>query len=961
MKFSLFSISYLLLLVNLSAQGDLGFPKVTNFSKDEYRAAIRNWDIEIDNRGKTYFANDYGILAFDGQDWKIILQPINKTTVTSLCIDSKNKMYLGATNELGFLIHNGIGQIAYTSLVSLISEENRNFGAVKSIENVGNKIFFITTNVIFVYQDGKIEELPVSEGLELATVSGGIFFRKPKGQGLYSWKEGESTHLPETEFLSDKTVISIVTNPYGHFIVTEKHGFFQYEDGHLKKWEVSFNEELGNLAIHSFLKMSNGNYAIGTKKEGLFVLDNRGNLLMHIDRHSGLRFNGITAMTEDKRGNLWLALDNGISYVEIGSDVRFIDERKGLEGSVYAMEIFEDQLIAGTSQGLFRSFKTKNGNFGNFDFVPNSEGQIWDLEEFEGQLMVGNHEGAFNLKGRTLEAADTLSEGAWMFAHPYGNSNFLIQGSYQGLFRLEKVNGMWGNTVKIKNFDVVCREFMFDREGFLWVGHGYNGVYRLRLNSDFTAVEETKLFNSRTGLPSNFFTNVFNIEDQVYFGTQHGVYSYDSEREIIKPDSLFQEILGNDQLVRRLMKMPNGDLFYIKGFDNEDEVGVISFSEDSYLVKKAPFQNLVGEFIPAFEDIVFFNDDILFGSKNGIIVYTPSNKHLQTNYFANVSRVSLTNAQDSIIFGDMDDFDPQFPQGFVQEIPFEQNALRIRYSATGYKLSSDVQFQTLLEGYEQDWTIWNTDRYRAFTNLPEGKYTFKVRAKDINGQISEEDKFIFVIQAPWYRSPFMYLVYALPFGLIIFGLIKLKDKQIKQLSGEQERILEEQRQEHAKKNLENERKLHQLETEKLLEKIESKNQELASSTMNLMKLNQVILDIKEKIEQIDFKNINSDKKKLAKLVSNVDDLIENDQNWENFEMLFNQVHDNFIQRLKTSFPDLTARDIRLCAYLRMNLHSKEIAPLIGVSYRAVEAMRYRVRKKMALESQENLAEFIISF
>lgn len=956
----LFSLSILFLVAFFQAdcQPRLGLPRVINYTKDDYKGAIQNWDIESDERGKLYFGNHYGMIEFDGSNWNLAVQPTNRTTVRALCKDVDHRIYLGASNDIGYMITNALGQIGFQSLTELVSSENKNFGDVWNVLNLENRIIFVTKQLILIYNGERVEEISVDGQIDFSTVADARLIIKIRNKGLFYLDGKQLSDLPNASFLAEYNVRSLLKSDAGYIICTEKKGLFVYDKVKISPWKTPLNERLQKVNINTAIRLKNGNYAFGTIKHGLFVSDSEGRFLLHLDRSTGLQHNSVISIYEDDINNLWLALDNGISYVELGSDFYYLDERSGLEGAVYGIQFFNDKLYAGSNQGLY--FITENTN--TFQFVEGSEGHIWDLGAFGDQLLAGCHLGTFSVKERSLVPVNTLENGTFTFLHPPGREDLLIQGGYTGMYLLQETDKGWGNPHKISDFDLVARELLFDKDGYLWVSHGYNGAYRLKLNEAFDKVEEVQLYDNQNGLPSNLFTNLFRIDDELLFGTIGGVYCYIPEADTIVPHKKYQEILGAE-LIRRLVKMPDGSVFFIAGYDNEDEGGIISYDDHGNVsIQSVPFQKLNGELIPAFEKIVFHNEkDILFGGKDGIIVYSGSAITRKPVYYTNINEVALTRSGDSIIYGQQQIYDHGVPSEFVQKLPFQQNALRIDYSASFYDSPENVRFQSLLDGYDEDWTVWSDSRNREFTNLREGSYRFHVRAMNIYGEVSEEDQFSFVIQPPWYRSQWMYGVYLFMAGIMFFGLVRIKNVQIKRLERKQALVLERQETEHIKKNLEAERKLHLLESEKLMTEIDHKSKELASSTMNLMKLNQTVLGIKEQVETIDVNDPEILKEKLWRISKTVNEILENDQNWEHFEMLFNQIHDNFIQRLKTEYPDLTTRDIRLCAYLRMNLNSKEIAPLMGISYRAIEALRYRVRKKMLLENHDNLTEHILNF
>jgi DNA-binding CsgD family transcriptional regulator len=175
-----------------------------------------------------------------------------------------------------------------------------------------------------------------------------------------------------------------------------------------------------------------------------------------------------------------------------------------------------------------------------------------------------------------------------------------------------------------------------------------------------------------------------------------------------------------------------------------------------------------------------------------------------------------------------------------------------------------------------------------------------------------------------------------------------------------ERELKTKEAEMREERLRHEKHVVELSKGKLESEVHFKNSELATSVMNVVKQNETLLKIREDILQTMRSDTPENKEKnLKRIIKLIDLEVKPDQNWTQFEQLFNQIHENFLQRLKETYPELTNRDLKLCAYLRMNLNSKEIAPLLSLSVRGVEDLRYRVRKKMNLDTEVNLSEFIL--
>jgi DNA-binding CsgD family transcriptional regulator/cell division protein FtsB len=264
-----------------------------------------------------------------------------------------------------------------------------------------------------------------------------------------------------------------------------------------------------------------------------------------------------------------------------------------------------------------------------------------------------------------------------------------------------------------------------------------------------------------------------------------------------------------------------------------------------------------------------------------------------------------------------------------------------------------------LEGIDDDWGKWSESPEAQFVRLPVGKYTFKVRTLNSNGTISDEVSLTIKVKPAWYASVLATLIYfMLGFGGIMASQYWYRKRLVKHhdrlhLIADEKRELEKQH---------SEQEIMKLQNENLHAEISHKNMQLADSTLSIIKKNEVLIEIKNELEkQKEELGARYPARYLQRLTTLIDKNISNDNDWEMFEALFDQAHENFFKRLKQSFPDLTQSDLKLCAYLKLNLSSKEIAPLLNISIRGVEIRRYRLRKRLALASDENLVAYIMQF
>ena len=214
----------------------------------------------------------------------------------------------------------------------------------------------------------------------------------------------------------------------------------------------------------------------------------------------------------------------------------------------------------------------------------------------------------------------------------------------------------------------------------------------------------------------------------------------------------------------------------------------------------------------------------------------------------------------------------------------------------------------------------------------------------------------FIVNPPWYKSIWAYLLYLI---LLIVSLSNASKFQKRKLTLQRLKFEEKQRQINILHQLElekNEKEIIKLKNDKLENEIILKTKELADTSMHLVERSDALLKIKEELQKI-YKNTNEnhDVKKTLQLLNDIE---KNDSNWEKFASHFDEVNNNFLKNLKLQFPKLTNTDLKVCAYLQLNLSSKEISQLMNITVRGVEISRYRLRKKLGITTEQSLIDFL---
>nr|WP_223826614.1 triple tyrosine motif-containing protein [Flagellimonas sp. S3867] len=280
-----------------------------------------------------------------------------------------------------------------------------------------------------------------------------------------------------------------------------------------------------------------------------------------------------------------------------------------------------------------------------------------------------------------------------------------------------------------------------------------------------------------------------------------------------------------------------------------------------------------------------------------------------------------------------------------------ENSLEFSYYVPTYNKYIKPQYQYMMEGIYPNWSDWTRDSSVAFENLPPGEYNFKVRAK-IGEEISNNiASYSFKIARPWYGSNLFLIIYLI---VVILGSIAIHNAYRRHYHKRQQKLIEKNQREMALAKAKNDKEIIKLKNQQLKEEFKSKSNELAASTMSIIKKNELLTRVKEQLAAS-----MENKESVKSIIGIIDKNLKQNDDWELFKEAFNNADRKFLKKLKNAHPNLSPNDIRLCAYLRLNLSSKEIAPMFNISPRSVEIKRYRLRKKMNLSHDDNLVDYIL--
>ena len=898
-------------------------PPVINFNQNQYEAGNQNWMISQGENNHIFVANNSGLLEYDGEHWNLYEVP-GSTAVRSV-LASKDKIYTGAYMDFGYWQANPNGRLQYSSLKDSVNVGMMDGEQFWDIKELGDHVIFQSHQRLYSFnvKTGKVHPIVTESNISnLFRVKDKIYYQVAE-KGLFVIENGAGTLFLSNEKIGDKPIIGLFPFAENKMLaITRDDGLFMITGN---QWEIfPLKNYPSSVSFFSALYLEDGTLVLGSIGSGLYLINHNDSLVYSLSQPT-LQNNTVLSVMQDNEGNIWGGLDNGITLINKESPFRLFVDTFGEIGTVYCSALIDGIRYLGTNQGLY--YKEVDGKSG-YRLVPGTAGQVWSINYGNGKLLVGHDRGTFLVEGTTVTL---IWEGLGTWVVTRLGAGFL-QGHYNGLSYLPD-EPRDSPSQYLKDFDLSSRNIIVENDSIIWISHYHKGIFRLKLDKDFSRIEnfENYPIDNKFGSEPQIFT----INQEIYFSTESAIYRYERDKNV------FSDSNELNQLTKGLHR--------ISGASQVLEDGSWwTFGRDKlYYVTRDPFeQKLVLGSIPlplenrnitkGFENISLVRKDhYLVGSNVGYIEFSLPLTKIPSG------ELSIT-AVETAAKGENFENRPLM----VSNLDLENkiNNVKFHFSIPNFQKLTNIQYSYRLLNYSSTWSNWSESGTAEFENLPAGSYMFQVQGKtDENetGILSYQ----FSIARAWYLTNLAIAGYLI---LFIFGLLGIHIAYRRH----HEKVILEREKNLRMQTLEAEQKVIKLQKEHLEKDMADKNEQLAASTMSLIRKNEFLSILKEELKHSETSNVKG-------VIKTIDKEISEEDNWKMFKEAFKNADKEFFGKIKFKHPELTSNDLRLCAYLRLNLSSKEIAPLINISVKSVEIKRYRLRKKMGLPREINLTDYIM--
>ena len=804
----------------LAQNQDIGYPYIKNYYPSEYKAHVQNFDVVQDKRGIMYFANFRGILEFDGQTWKTI-QTSKISQVTALAIDSTGIISVGAAGEIGFLHPDAKGELRFSTLVDSLPQENRQFKYVIAILATKEGVCFVTDESILLWHNGSFKIIKSEGPIQAAYYVNEKLYFFDKRNGLQYLQNNQKIKVLTGNQFSEAVVIKGMVS-YGAnkvLIATGIDGLLLLDENRISSFRTSDDKYLQQNSVSCATKLKDGTICLGTERGGIAIFYPDGTLKQKIDQ--GIQNDYIRALYIDNKDVLWMALDNGISRVEIPSCLSFFDKKRGVEGAVNQILRHNGDLFFATDKGLYRYDDLQK----KYTAITGMNSACWSILPDNNSIIAATSRGVFITTGNST---DLLAAGFSfkLFRPNLNNSNIYI-GQLDGITHLQNVNGKWVSRGKVPGITSEVSEIQEDQSGTLWAVIATQGLVRIKPDGN----ENPVIYDEMKGLPSRFGNHLNKVGNSLVVTTQNGIFSYDSNANIFAPlAKLHNDTVMPKEWISAIVEDPKGNIWSTGGDQTNIHIRNGNGKPSQSQILFNPVQDkTIWTIYPETSGKVWF------GGTDGGFCYDPEIQKNLTDLPQVLIR-SFTIAGDSILFGgtfltkDHHTSSVQTGQS-VPLLDYSLNTVTFNFACPSFSMYEAVQFQYFLKGFESEPSAWISDTYKEYTNLPAGDYTFTVVAKNIYGQITNPATFQFSIKKPFYQTYFAYLLYLILLIVIIYVVVRVRSQKL---------IAE-------KKNLENLIKERTAEVVSQKEEIEKQSEELSNKNAELEKINLIVKSINSEI------------------------------------------------------------------------------------------------------------------
>lgn len=762
---------------------ELGTPLLTSWLPNDYGADPQMWSVTQDHRGVMYFGNNQGILEYDGVSWRLI-QTSNKGRCGSLVNGPDGRVYAGCIGDFGYLAPDSLGQMQLFSLLHHAPDSTRDFADIWILKSIGESVYFSARYIFRWTPSNVLADGPHPKGemktFQMGNTAAGnayhggysadeTFYIRKLNEGMMRFQGDTLALVPDGERFADERIyVMLPFDNAGRTLVGSRtQGLFVYDGQVFTPFESEANQHLIDHELYMPGALLEDGWLLNTLSGGAVILDKQGQVVHTLDQSTGLADNTVISVYADpnRPEAQWLALNTGVARVEATGPFTIFNEARGLSSTVNKILRHEGRLYLATTVGV----SWLNPNSGLVEPIDMPISEAWDLVSVDGYLLVATDNGVFQVDGNRAtylrKSLDNKSWDSFVLHQSVDQPNRVYVGVLYGLSILELRNNTWQDVGRVPGFEDEISSIAQIDPNTLWLGTRTGLIFKITFpNGDETLLKDTQVdrYTQDHGLPVGSIS-VYEVNDDLFFLSQEGIYRFDATANRFYADTTNAKSLAGKTT---LAQGKTGEAWAL-GNGIAQGTSQVAGQHDWQTGSLERFSDMIVN--TAYSEK---NGVTWFGGVEGLIRYD-SNKAIKHDAVYPALIRSVIVGEDSLIYGGGGNVDD-----FAINLDYDHNDLQIQYAATSYEDVGRLQFQSMLVGADYTWSNWNSRTERVYTNLDEGDYEFRVRAKNGFGHISQQATFSFSVTPPWYRSWFAYAGYAALAGLFLFGASRLQRQRL---------------------------------------------------------------------------------------------------------------------------------------------------------------------------------------
>lgn len=901
-------------MINVSIKAQDILPFVENFSKSKYEGDNQVWSVAQGNDNALYFANNHYFVRYNGVKWEKYTLP-NKTIIRSVYAIG-DRIYSGSYNEFGFWKRVN-GKMIYTSLTknknlfvgNLINEE------IWKIFHFKGSIYFQSFNELFVYTGNSIKRLNIPDQISYCFLVDGKIFIASVNNGIYILEGNKFIQQKNWESLNNTIIHGIEKQNGITYFFTRKNGIFEDSNGVLKPWKNNtLNAVFKSEIINTARFIDNNRVAIGTAFNGIYIVNILDGSYTNVNRKNSLLNNSVLSIGLDQENDLWLGMDNGISHIEINSPYDIFSDNTGVLGSVYAVSPSKNGFILGTNHGIF-DYQNKK-----LTFIEGSQGQVWQVNKIGNKHIVGHNDGTLQYNGNQLDRLNGNTGGWKLLKNNYSNHYF--QANYAGITIYKDAN--FSAFEKVIGLNKPIKDIAQNKRNELWAVDNYKGLYKIDFDDQLN-VKKIQNVTKANNIKHDYNVKLFSFKNEILFYINSLWYKFNSITNKLETFKLFSD---NFKYISDIIAIDDSKFLIVK----EGLIYLINNDSGKFYWELLPKKYYEGKIVNEDTEVIQIVNKLIINLDDGFLIYTPKNKDKFSNYTIKI-------------------------EGFYN------NKLMSKKAKIKHNQSVELHVISPFYGFKEKNLFYKFNNSNTYIPILNGK----ILLNNLNygkqevfiyhllkNEYKEISNYSFEVLKPWYFSFWMIITYFLILYSAFFLYFRWNKIRYNEKIKLKEEELKHQKQIHdLEMDAANRIKNQEYEKHILEIQIQTKASEVTGKSLSIAKQTEMIDKIKSILDVE--KNIATIKSQINKVIK-INSLNKNE--WNSFEYNLLKSNEDFVKIISAKYTNLTAKDIKLCIYLKMNLSSKEIAPLMNISYRGVELHRYRLRKKLVLDQTVNLNLFM---